>query len=618
VNRTRSIRESWGLPVLVGLITFVAFLPALRAGFVTWDDNRNFLDNPAYRGLGPTQLHWMWTSFHMGHYVPLTWMTLGLDYELWGMNPAGYHFQNLLLHTVNAVLVYVLARRVLELALGPPDDAGRPRLAGSAAIAALLFAVHPLRVESVAWITERRDVLSLALCLTSVLLYLRYVRDGASARGWYLVSLLAFVGALLSKATSVSLPAVFAILNLYPLRRVGGTAGFWSAPSRRVYLELLPFVVLAAAASLLSIVALEPPAQLSLGAKLAVSAYSLTSYLVKTVAPVGLAPLYEMPKSVDPTASRYLVSYAVVAVVSILAWVARRRFPGATTAWLAFFVVVLPMLGIVQNGPQIAADRYTYHAAPALAILVGGAFALWRGASAVVRGLAATAVIALLTVTTWRQTGIWRNSETMWRQVLSVDSTSSIAQIAMGDLLIAQDRVDEAAEHYARGVELDPTFAIGFNNLGVVLARQGKLVEATERYAHAISLRPSYSDAHNNWGIALSQQGDYPGAIEHFRQAIALDPRNADAEVNLGNTFVRQQRPDAALEHYARAASIRPSDVDAYFNWGVALAQLGKLPEAIEQFRRVLAIQPAHAEARDYLDRAERMQAPRTPSGPRQ
>jgi tetratricopeptide (TPR) repeat protein len=591
------------VPVGVAVATFVAFLPVLRAGFVTWDDNRNFLDNPAYRGLGPDQLRWMWTSFHMGHYVPLTWMTLGLDYVLWGMNPAGYHLQNLLLHCANAVLVYLLARRLFETSDPTGTTGDESRIVFAAAIAALLFALHPLRVESVAWITERRDMLSLLFCLTSVLLWLRHVRG--AGRRWYVLSLATFACALLSKATAVSLPAILLMLSIYPLRRLGSATGFSSDSARRVYGELLPFVLLAVAASALSIVALEPPAQLPLGAKVAVSAYSVAFYISKMIFPVALAPLYEMPKRIDPMALQYVSGYVTIVGMSALAWAARRRWPGAVAAWVAFLAVLLPMLGVVQNGPQIAADRYTYHAAPALAIALGSALGRWR-APVLIRGVTAGA-LALLAVLTWRQTRVWRDSEQLWARVLSVDSTSSIGQIAMADLLAAENRLSEAADHYARGVALDPTFAIGFNNLGVVLAKQGKLGEATERYAQAVAIRPSYSDAHNNWGIALSQQGDHAGAIAHYEQAIALDSTNADAEVNLGNALVRQQRPADAVAHYARAASLQPGSAAAYLNWGVALAQLGKIPEAIARFRQALAIEPGNEDARGYLERAERI-----------
>ena len=611
-------RRAWLVPVLVAVLTVVAFIPALGAGFVTWDDNRNFLDNEAWRGLGLAQIRWMWTTFHMGHYVPLAWMTLGLDYELGGMDPTGYHLHNLILHAANAMLVYALALRVLRLARAARADRVDPEdpatsLVLPAAFAALVFSLHPLRVESVAWITERRDVLSMLFVLTSVLCYLRHTeRDGAGRVGrWYVLSVVAFAAALLSKATSMTLPAVLLVLNVYPLRRVGGRGRLTTESARRVYIELVPFGLLAAGTAALSIVALDPPGQLSVPAKLAVSAYSLAFYVVKTFVPSNLAPLYEMPKVVEPAAFRYVASYAVAVGLTMVAWFARRRWPGVTAAWLAFVLVTLPMLGIVQNGPQIAADRYTYHAAPALALLAGGALARWHTASRAVRWGVVGVPVLVLGMLTWRQSRIWKDSERLWTRVLEVDPNSSVAEIAMGDLMIAEGRVDEAIRHYERGMTLDPTFAGGFNNLGVLLAQRGRFDEAIGRYRQALALRPSFGDAHNNWGVALSRQGDVAEAIGHFRQAIALDSTNADAKVNLGNAIVRRGSPAEAIPHYARAATLRPDNPDTYLNWGAALAQAGSLAEAAEQFRRALSLRPDHPEARAYLDRAERLQTPR-------
>jgi tetratricopeptide (TPR) repeat protein len=421
----------------------------------------------------------------------------------------------------------------------------------------------------------------------------------------------AFACALLSKATSVSVPLVLLVLNVYPLRRIGARgAGRTTAP--RVTRELVPYVVLAGATAGLSLIALQPPAQLPFAAKLAVSAYGLAFYVWKTVAPSGLAPLYEMPRVVDPFDVRYVLSAVVVLGLTGAALAVRRRWAGLMTAWIIFVIVLLPMLGVVQNGPQIVADRYTYHAAPALAMLVGGAMWRWGGVPNAARiGIAAT-IVTVLGVLTWRQTEVWHDSERLWSRVLAVDSTSSVAQIAMGDLLIAQNRLDEAADHYARGVAIDTSFAIGFNNLGVVLARQGKLAEAIPRYARAVALRPTYADAHNNWGIALSQQGDMAGAVAHFHRALALDSTNADVEVNLGNALVREQRADSALVHYARAAELRPSDAQVHFNWGAALAQLGRLPDAIAEFQKALAIDPSREDARAYLERALQIQRSKT------
>src|SRR5438128_12526347 len=374
----------WPLPVLIALVTFVPFLPTLDNQFVNWDDDKNLLKNPHYRGLGWSQLRWMWTAFHLGHYIPLTWMTFGLDYLLWGMNPLGYHLTNLLLHAANAVVFFFVARRTLSLALPSPSERGHA-LAVSAGVAALVFAIHPLRVESVAWVTERRDVLSGLFYLLTILMYLRACERGARGRGWYWLSVAVFVGALLSKSMVVNLPVVLVILDVYPLRRLGGSIGWRSEPARRVYVEKIPFVLLAAAASAIAVMAqssvhaVASLAQLSVPGRVAISAYGLSFYLWKMVVPVNLSPVYELRPPVNPWATPFLLSYGVVLALTAIALALRRRVPGLPAAWVAYIVVLLPVLGIFQSGPQIAADRYTYLAGLGWAILAGaGLLSCWR------------------------------------------------------------------------------------------------------------------------------------------------------------------------------------------------------------------------------------------------
>ena len=596
----------WTIPVAIALVTIVAFLPVLRNGFVAWDDDKNFVENPHFRGLGLEQLRWMWTTFHMGHYVPLSWMTLGFDYELWGMNPTGYHLTNLLLHAASAVVVYFVARSVLRLSTGEATKAASPRVELAAAFSALFFAVHPLRVESVAWATERRDVLSGLFYFSSILVYLRSRSDRASRRSYW-AAIALFVCALLSKATSMSVPAVLLVLNVYPLRRLGGNAGWWNDAAKRVYAELIPFAVLAAATAILSIVALHPPGQLGIVAKLAVSAYSLVFYLVKTVVPVGLSPLYEMPQHVVPTEARFIASAVVVLGLAAMAWVLRRRWPSMTTALVLFFVVTLPMLGVVQNGPQIAADRYTYFAAPALAVLLGAGFlTLLRSSKRLASG-GATIVVLALCALTWEQSRVWHDSETLWSRVLDVDSESSIAHSAMSNVLYRENRVQEAIAHSERAVAIAPNYPEALNGLGVGLAREGRLTDAIEQYRRALAIRPNYDDAEANWGVTLAQQNDVSGAIEHYRRALEINSDNSNAQVNWGNALVRLNRLEDAITHYEAAARIRPDNADAQHNWGVALAREGKYAEAIEHFRAALAIDPSHAEAREYLEQATRL-----------
>jgi Flp pilus assembly protein TadD len=607
-------RPSIVVPLLVAALTFVAFAPALQNDFVAWDDDKNFLGNPHYRGLGATQLRWMWTTFHLGHYVPLSWMTLGLDHLIWGMNPLGYHLTNIVLHCANAVLVYFLARRLLSLAGAFATESSEGSRALPSAFAALVFAVHPLRVESVAWVTERRDVLSELFYLSTLLLYLRAITDPSRFWRSYSLAVAAFACALLSKATAVTLPAVLAIINVYPLKRldvrvlvprsVGTVSDRVTGPAGSPLIEILPFAIMAAAVGLLSIVVLHPPGQLSAGAKVAVSAYSLVFYLWKTIAPVGLSPIYEMPQHVDPIAGRFVASYVVVAMLVIAAWIVRRRQPGVVAAALAFLVIVFPLLGVVQNGPQIAADRYTYHAAPALALLAGAGLSRLPSRGGI--ALAAALVLPGMAMT-WNQTRVWHDTKTLWSRVLQLDDESSVGHVGMANVLFKEARVDDALAHARRAVAIAPTYAQARNDLGVGLARTGQLAEAANEYRQALALEPANDEARSNLGVLLAARGDLAGAIEQYRIALDANADNADAHVNWGNALVRLTRSDEAITHYRAALYIRPDHADAEHNWGVALARSNRLPDAIVHFRRALAIDPSHAEAKEYLERATQL-----------
>src|SRR2546422_8447339 len=397
---------SWLVPVVIALITCAAFLPTLQNQFVNLDDNDNFLDNPHYRGLAWTHLRWMWTT-HLGHYIPLTWMTLGLDYLLWGMNPVGYHLTSLLLHAANAVVFFFVVRRLLTLALPGPSERGHA-LAVAAGFASLVFAIHPLRVESVAWATERRDVLSGLFYLSAILFYLRACEREERGRGWYWLSVAVFVCALLSKSIVVNLPVVLVILDIYPLRRLGGSIGWWSEEAHRVYVEKIPFVLLAAAASAIALMAQSSVnaaasmTQLSVLGRLAVSAYGLSFYLWRMIVPLNLSPLYELPPTVNPWAMPFLLSYGLVLAITAIALALRRRVPGLLAAWVAYIVVLLPVLGIFQSGPQIAADRYTYLAGLGWAILAGAPLSFWPATRFLITGPALCALLGL-GVLTWNQ-----------------------------------------------------------------------------------------------------------------------------------------------------------------------------------------------------------------------
>ena len=590
-NRSRRLELQHAvIPLVIAFSTFAAFLPALQNQFVSWDDAENFLDNPHYRGLGWTHLRWMWTT-HLGHYIPLTWMTLGLDYLLWGMNPVGYHLTSLLLHAANAVVFFFVVRRLLTLALPSPAERGHA-LTVSAGFAALVFAIHPLRVESVAWVTERRDVLSGLFYLLTILLYLRACERGARSRGWYGLSVAAFVLALLSKSMVVNLPVVLLILDVYPLRRLGGAVGWWSEPARRVYVEKIPFVLLAAAASAVALMAqlshntMVSVVQLSALGRLALSVYGLSFYLWKTVAPVNLSPLYELPPTVNPWAPPFLLSYGLVVAITALVLALRRPLPGLLAAWVAYVVVLLPVLGIFQSGPQIAADRYTYLASLGWAILVSaGVLSHWRRRPFLFTGLAACVLFGL-GILTWNQVQVWRDSEKLWTHALATYPKSSIAENNLGNVRADQSKLAEAIEHYRQALDIDPEHASAHYNLGNVLAQQGKLAEASEHHRQALRLKPDYADAHNNLGNVLAQQGMLAEASEQYQRALQIRPDDADAHNNLGNALAQQGKLSEAVDHYRQALKIKPDFAKAASNLGLALAQQGKLAEVVEHSRR--------------------------------
>ncbi|MCC6244237.1 MAG: tetratricopeptide repeat protein [Gemmatimonadaceae bacterium] len=600
------------LVMLVMLVTVLAFWPSLSNGFVSLDDDENFLSNPHYRGLALENLRWMWTSFHLGTWIPLSWMTLGLDYVLWEMNPVGYHAVNVLLQAANAGMVYLLALRLLP----QPLDSMRANIANrspwslqvSAVFVALLFAIHPLRVESVTWITERRDVLSGFFYFSTIFCFVRFAERGARARRWYVASVVTFALALLAKGTAVTVPGVLLVLWIYPFRQLGGDAGWgWDGCGRAVRV-LSPFVLLSLAFTVVVFVALQDLEQLPVGGKIAVSATSWCFYVGKTLLPLGLSPLYAMPDAVNPMASRFLISYAIVALLAMLSWAGRRRFPGAITAVVLFTVIVFPLLGVHQGGPQIYADRNSFNASPALAMLAGGALLLTLHRSAAVARLSmvvAVGVVFGLATLTWQQAQVWRDSESLWTRVLEIEPDSPFGHNDIGSVRLQQGRTGDAIGHFERAVQLRPQFAHAWANLGVALAASERSDEAITAFRKALSIDPSLDQAEGNLGVALMRRGDVDAAIEQYRSALRRNPDNADAHVNWGNALVRAGRPADAAAHYAAAVAIRPDHADAQLNWGVALAMQGQLPSAILRFRRALELNPQLQTARDYLAQAE-------------
>ncbi|MFI5363587.1 MAG: tetratricopeptide repeat protein [Elusimicrobiota bacterium] len=602
------------IPLLVASATFLVFYGALRGQFLNWDDQVNFLQNPHYRGLGWTQIRWMFTrSLDMGHYMPLTWLTLGLDFKLWGLNPFGYHLTGVLLHCANAAIFFLVARRLFAAAAPATAAASGAEFDFPAAVAALFFSVHPLRVESVAWVTERRDVLSGFFYLLAVLCYLRAAacaETRKSSRG-RLLSAFFFGCSLLSKISGITLPLTLALLDLYPLGRLSANSRLWLAPdARRIWREKIPFLILALPVAWLGIVAqrrigvLPPLGKWGAAERLSSALFGASFYVWKTIAPLGLSPYYPFPREMHPLAAPFLFSGLFAAALTAAAFAARRRWPAVLAVWSSYLIALLPVSGIVRNGSQIAADRYTYIPCLGFALLAAGAAASFRKENGFrgTRSAAALAAVLLgaLACLTWRETKAWRDTESLWKHALSEDGGNAVALDGMGEVLAGEGKDGEAIRYYESALLRNPDYAEAHNDLGLALARTRKKDEAIREYSLAVKADPGLAEAHNNLGADLAARGKAEDAVREFNLALQFRPEGAHAahaHDNLGRVYASQGKMEEAFAQFRRAVEADPNLAEAHNDWGLVLAEQGKRDDALRQFDLALQARPEYAEA---------------------
>ena len=638
-----------GLSALIFVLVLAVFLPAVRGAFLSWDDAENLVGNPHYRGLGPAQLGWIVTAVQMGHYIPVTWLTFAADYLVWGMNPAGYHLTATIIHAVNAVLVYWLAVRLLALACAEAAAPAHAIRLG-AALAALVWALHPLRVESVAWITERRDVVSGAFALAATLAYVRAVEDVAPNRAvrrpLYWVAVACFTLAVFAKSIVVGLPLVLVALDVYPLRRLPVPRGarrdgtWWRGVLRVALVEKLPFVAVAglAAAIMLAIGfrwgILAPVSHEGIAPRLALAAYSSLFYLGKTLWPWPLSPLYSLYRPVDPLALRYLVPAVGAAALTALFVALRRRWPAGLTVWVAYIALLLPASGIFPNGPQITADRYSYLPSVGWAIL-GGALVVWgwrawqsgRLSTSIARAALAAGLVLVcgLTLLTARQIPIWRDSITLWRHAAWADPDSDVPLFYLGWALAEAGRLDDARAHFeaclARVPETLPGLRAQFIlHLALIDAQAGRPAPAEQRLREALALdsehpvawirlgnllwaRGEREEAARAWSAALERTSGWPRyQVWELRAAVAAVPEAspaARARLAFALALVLQEYRAhvEAEEHYRLAVKLEPEFAAAWNNLGVTYASRGRYADALDAFIHALRLHPGEGGA---------------------
>lgn len=546
----RSLRARWGLGVLpcphmpasrppratavprlamlaVFLATILVFSPALQAGWLNWDDDDNFLANPMWRGLSLEHLRWMWTASWMGHYQPLSWMSLGLEWPLWGLDARGYHATNVLLQASSAVLLLCLLADLL------PEAGLWGWLAG-----ALFFAVHPLRVESVAWVTERRDVLAMPLFLGALLAWVRYTRIGG--RGWYVAAVGLHLLSLAAKAHAVTLPGVLLVLDAWPLARL--------RPLRRSLLEKLPFVASSLLFSWLALRAQHAAGaligidELSLGGRLEGALYSLSVYPGKILLPLGLSPLY--PRA-ELDGVPVLLSGVAVGVLTLGCLALVRRAPGLLAAWLLYLGMLLPVSGLFQAGPQAVADRYTLFAGLPASGLVAWAVGALAGRRAALAGVGVA--LGGLGALAFQYTLAWRGPVSLWGRALLQDPSDPILMHQLADGYALAGQPDRA----------EPLFraALIAGNRSETALAYGRLLFQTGRSGQALALLAAVPEEDSAGpealclrGQILHEQGDELQAADVLSRGLSAGCREAGAGARYADTLDALGRTEEAAD----------------------------------------------------------------------
>lgn len=534
------IVTAFAIPIL--LATIWAFGPGLDNQFLNWDDDRNFLENPAYRGLGADEVRWVWQTYHMGVWQPLAWFLLSAQYVVGGLSPRVYHQVSLFLHALNAVVFFLVTAQILRAARGTSPHPSSTAAYLGAAVAALLFAVHPLRVEAVTWISAQPYLPAVLFFTLAVSAYVRAHRaapPGKTGRRWLAVSLACYLLAVGFKAVAVTLPAVLLILDVYPLRRWRGVGHGFAGRTLRLIAEKTPFFVVALFVSIWAAQAKDynetrvPFHESQPNARLAQSAYGFAFYPLKTVAPTGLIPFYKLPHDLGLARWPYAPAAISVAVLTLVLFLTRRRWPAPFAAWIVYGVILFPNVGLLQISQQIAADRYSYLAImPLMILLAGGLSALWSAASA--KGPAIRAAILILSaaaaislgIGSNRQVRIWHDSQSLWSATLRIDPRCAVAECQLGQAFVEAQEFENGITHFETAIRLEPDFAFAYTNLGAIHLHQGDLSTALRMYQRALAspyLRETVlAKTHAGIGAVYAGLGQYDLAWKHTRLARRL------------------------------------------------------------------------------------------------
>ena len=589
--------------------TISTFWQVRDHGFVDYDDFQYVVENPHVQsGLTWEGVVWAFTTTHMSNWHPLAWLSHMMDCQISGMKAGGHHLTNLLFHIANTLLLFVALKRMTKA------------LWRSAFVAAL-FALHPLHVESVVWVAERKDVLSTLFWMLTMLTYVLYVECTGYVR--YVLVLLSFAAGLMAKPMLVTLPFVLLLLDYWPLQRVRmkGSNEVDKRQSHaprnntdqkavvfRLIWEKAPLFLLAAASSIVTFVAQQSGGSvrsldvLPIQIRLANAVVSYIAYIGKMIWPSKLAVFY--PHAGMPPIWHIGGAGLLLACISVLVTRAAQRSPYAVVGWLWYLGTLVPVIGLVQVASLSMADRYTYVPLIGLFIVIAWGFdeivARWRYRRIVSSTCIGVLLLTLITCSRM-QVRHWRDSRSLFQHTVDVTTDNYYPQYILGKALARQGKLDEAISNYSKALQRAPSYAEVYFSLGIALAEQGKLAEAISNYSKALHIKPNYAEAHNSLGFALARQGKLQEAISHYSEAVGIKPDYASAHNNLGIALAEQGKLAEAISNYSKAVRTRPTYAEAHNNLGVALARQGNIDEAIGHFSEAVRIKPDYSQASNNL-----------------
>jgi tetratricopeptide (TPR) repeat protein len=616
----------YGLAVSISLLTFIIYLPSLRNEFVNWDDDAYVYINPNIRSFDSAFFNWAFSNFYSNNWHPLTWISHALDYAIWGLNPMGHHLTNNILHVINTLLVVLLVVKLFEavrsvsahnsphppvsLRGGTEDTgviSGTPALI-TAATTGLLFGLHPIHVESVAWVSERKDLLCATFFLLSVMVYMQFITPSSPSigkRGWrsrrnYILSLLFFALALMSKPMAVSLPFVLLILDWYPFERIKSVRTFITAIA-----EKLPFIALTLVSSVLTILAQKSGGAMSmmgflpLSARMLVAVKSLIEYLWKMIFPYDLSPYYPYPSNFSLFSREFFPAILIASCITVLCLYFIRKQKALPALWGYYVATLIPVLGIIQVGGQSMADRYAYLPSLGPFILIGLAtawlFGILRsrnkgGNILTLCGLAAALSLVFgISYLTVAQISVWEDSIHLWSFVIKKEPDRvALAYYNRGNVLIDEGRFHEAVEDFNKAIALRGDY-YEYIGRGTAFWELGQLDKALTDFDKAISVNPFFRTYYTR-GIFFDTIGKSEKAIIDYNQAITQNPAYVEAIIRLGILYGKLGSIDRAIDNFDRAIAVSPDYAVAYANRGFAYSLLGQYDKAIGDLTIAIAL----------------------------